>query len=65
MTIILVTHDTLAVASEVKHLACLNKTLVYHGNPEVNETIVEKLYGCPVDLLAHGVPHRVLGPKQN
>jgi len=65
MTIILVTHDTLAIASEVKHIACLNKTLVYHGNPEVNESIVESLYGCPVDLLAHGVPHRVLGPKQN
>ena len=65
MTIILITHDTLAVASEVKHLACLNKTLVYHGDPQVNETIVEGLYGCPVDLLAHGVPHRVLGPKQN
>lgn len=60
MTIILVTHDLLAVSSQVTKLACLNRTLVYHGEPEINENIVNSLYGCPVDLIAHGVPHRVL-----
>lgn len=60
MTIILVTHDLLAIASNVGRLACLNKELVYHGEPELTETVVNHLYGCPVDLLAHGVPHRVL-----
>jgi len=60
MTIILVTHDLLAVSSEVRSLACLNGRLVYHGEPELNERIVNSLYGCPVDLVAHGVPHRVL-----
>ena len=60
MTIVLVTHDLLAISSEVKKLACLNKRLVYHGEPQLNEHIVKELYGCPVDLLAHGVPHRVL-----
>jgi len=60
MTIILVTHDLLAVSSQVKSLACLNTSLVYHGEPELNEHIVNALYGCPVDLIAHGVPHRVL-----
>ena len=60
MTIILVTHDLLAIASQVKRLACLNRKLVYHGEPELNENIVNSLYGCPVDLIAHGVPHRVL-----
>jgi len=60
MTIILVTHDLLAISSEVKHLACLNNKLVYHGQPEINEDVVNNLYGCPVDLIAHGVPHRVL-----
>lgn len=60
MTIVLVTHDLLAVSSEVKKLACLNRKLVYHGEPQLNEHIVNELYGCPVDLIAHGVPHRVL-----
>ena len=60
ITIVLVTHDLLAISSEVKKLACLNGKLVYHGEPQLNEHIVKELYGCPVDLIAHGVPHRVL-----
>lgn len=60
MTIILVTHDLLAISSRVHRLACLNRTLVYHGEPELSEDTVNNLYGCPVDLIAHGVPHRVL-----
>ena len=60
MTIIMVTHDMLAVSSHVKSLACLNKRLVYHGEPEINADIVDSLYGCPIELIAHGVPHRVL-----
>jgi len=60
MTIILVTHDLLAISSQVHRLACLNGRLVYHGEPELTGNIVNNLYGCPVDLIAHGVPHRVL-----
>ncbi len=60
MTIVLVTHDLLAISSQVRKLACLNRHLVYHGEPELSESIVNSLYGCPVDLIAHGVPHRVL-----
>lgn len=68
MTIILVTHDTMAVASQVHKIACLNNRLVYHGEPELDNDTVNSMYGCPVDLIAHGVPHRVLrkherGPK--
>lgn len=64
MTIILVTHDLLAVSSHVRRLACLNGRMVYHGEPELNENIMYSLYGCPVDLIAHGVPHRVLKSHQ-
>jgi zinc transport system ATP-binding protein len=60
MTIIIVTHDLLAVSSQVRSLACLNRKLVYHGEPELTENVVNHLYGCPVDLIAHGIPHRVL-----
>lgn len=60
LSIILVTHDLLAISSYVKTLACLNGNLVYHGSTELNEEVVKSLYGCPIDLIAHGVPHRVL-----
>ena len=51
----MVTHDLLAISSEVKSLACLNREMIYHGQPELNDHIVQTLYGCPVDLIAHGV----------
>ncbi|MFP4187043.1 MAG: metal ABC transporter ATP-binding protein [Acholeplasmataceae bacterium] len=61
LTIILVTHDSLAVSSYISSLACLDRTLIYHGDPELDQKTLEKLYRCPIDLLAHGkVPHRVL-----
>ena len=60
MTIILVTHDMLAISSQVSSLACLSGSLIYHGEPELSAPVVNQLYGCPVDLIAPGVPHRVL-----
>jgi len=59
-SILMVSHDLVAVSSYVKSIICLNKTLIYHGEPELTENTVKQLYGCPIDLIAHGVPHRVL-----
>jgi len=60
MAIILVTHDTGAISSHVKSIACINKTLHYHGEKNKPPKIFEKLYGCPIELIGHGIPHRVL-----
>ena len=60
MTVVMVTHDMLAVASSVTSIACLSHTLVYHGEPELSAEVSTAMYGCPVDLIAHGTPHRVL-----
>jgi zinc transport system ATP-binding protein len=60
MPIVLVTHDLTAVATDVVHIACLNRRLVYHGGGELPPGVVEETYGCPVELIAHGTPHRVL-----
>ncbi len=60
ITIILVTHDLLRGIITGKKPRLLKRGLVYHGEPEINENVVNSLYGCPVDLIAHGVPHRVL-----
>ncbi|MDD4171830.1 MAG: metal ABC transporter ATP-binding protein [Syntrophomonas sp.] len=61
VTIVIVTHDTLAVSSYLKTIACINQNLYYHGDPDLSSDLVMQLYGCPVELIAHGVPHRVLG----
>lgn len=60
MTIVLVSHDISAVSRYVKNLACLNRRLYYSGGKEITADIVEEMYHCPVDLIAHGIPHRVL-----
>lgn len=59
-TIILVSHDIGAISSSVKKIACMNKKLVYHDSKELTKEMVEETYQCPIDLIAHGVPHRVL-----
>lgn len=64
ITVILITHDMGVVSSYVKSIACLNVEMFYHGESEMNENIIEHTFGCPVDLLAHGVPHRVLRPHE-
>lgn len=64
ITIVMVTHNVMAISSNVKELACLNVGMVYHGDPELSEEVVNTLYGCPVELVAHGVPHRVLKEHQ-
>lgn len=62
MTIVMVSHDISAVSRYVKTLACLNGTLFHQGSKELTNEILGKVYNCPVDLIAHGVPHRVLTP---
>jgi len=59
-TIILVSHDVGAISRSVKKIACMNKTLVYHNTKELTAEMLEEAYKCPIDLIAHGVPHRVL-----
>jgi zinc transport system ATP-binding protein len=59
VTILLVSHDMGAVSSYVKSVGCLNRHLFYHGGDHLTPEMVELAYQCPVDLVAHGVPHRV------
>lgn len=59
-TIILVSHDVGAISRSVKKIACMNKKLVYHDTKEITKEMLEQAYECPIDLIAHGVPHRVL-----
>ncbi|RZB36866.1 MAG: zinc transport system ATP-binding protein [Desulfobacteraceae bacterium Eth-SRB2] len=60
MTIVVVTHDLTAFARTYTHIACINKNLYPHGKGELNTQVLEKVYGCPVELLGHGIPHTIL-----
>lgn len=60
LAIVLVSHDIGVISRYVKTIACLNVRLHYHHSRELTPEMVEAAYGCPVDLVAHGQPHRVL-----
>jgi zinc transport system ATP-binding protein len=60
MTIVISSHDVTGVSSRVGSIACLNRRLFFHPSSELTPDVLAEVYGCPVELLAHGVPHRVL-----
>jgi zinc transport system ATP-binding protein len=60
MTIILVSHDLNVISTHVKSVACVNHTVFHHHSPEITPEMMQKTYNCPVELVAHGMPHRVL-----
>jgi zinc transport system ATP-binding protein len=65
VTIIMVSHDMNAVSSYVKSIGCLNRKLHYHGSKEISKDMLDAIYECPIDLIAHGLPHRVLSPHHH
>ncbi len=60
MAIVLVSHDVSAVSVHVDKIACLNHRLYYHNSKEIRAEDLIQAYRCPVEMIAHGVPHRVL-----
>jgi zinc transport system ATP-binding protein len=60
VTVLVVSHDLLALSSYIKSVACVNRRVHFHGAAEVTEEMIELAYQCPMELIAHGLPHRVL-----
>lgn len=60
MAIVVVTHDPTPFAKTYKHIACINKNIFFHGREELDSHTLEEVYGCPVELLGHGIPHTIL-----
>lgn len=61
ITILMITHDIGVISKHVNHVACLNRRLYQHESNQITADMLAKTYGCPVDLITHGiVPHRVL-----
>ena len=68
--ILVVSHDLVAISTYVKSVACVNRRLHYHNQAEITGEMLEEMYPCtdedvcPVELIAHGLPHRVLKHHQ-
>jgi len=60
VTIVVITHDIGVVSSHLKSIACVNKHFIHHGGGQITQEMIDMAYQCPVDLIAHGLPHRVL-----
>ncbi len=60
MPVVVVSHDVTIFSGAVRQIACVNRDLHYHATGEVTGEMLEEVYGCPVELVAHGVPHRVI-----
>ena len=66
ITIIVVSHDLMVVSEFVRSVACVNQRLHHHDHAELTGEMIEMMYECtaeevcPVELIAHGAPHRVL-----
>lgn len=62
MAIIVISHDIGAVSAHMDKIACMNRRLYAHDNKEMSREDFISSYGCSVELVAHGVPHRVFDP---
>jgi zinc transport system ATP-binding protein len=60
VTIVVITHDIGVVSSYMKSIACVNKHFIFHEGGKITQDMIDIAYQCPVDLVAHGMPHRVL-----
>ena len=60
MAIIVVTHDISALSKYVNKIACLNRRLYYNESKQITREMWMEAYQCPVDIIAHGLPHRVV-----
>lgn len=65
LTILMISHNLSAVSTYVKTVGCLNHRLFYHNDKLITSEMIEQTYQCPVDLIAHGVPHRVFSHHHN
>ena len=58
LTVLLVTHDIGAVMREATTVACINRSLVFHGPAHaITQRELSALYGLPMDVLLHDALH--------
>jgi zinc transport system ATP-binding protein len=58
INILLVSHDIGMVIREASTVACINRSIVFHGAPhDLTQDELAKLYGFPVEVLLHDALH--------
>lgn len=64
MTVVVISHDLTIIPKYSTSVACVSGSVHKHDEAEVTEDMIHESYGavdgCPVELVAHGHPHRVL-----
>lgn len=60
VTIVVISHDIGVISRHMKSIACINKHFIFHAGGQITREMLDMAYQCPVDLIAHGLPHRVL-----
>ena len=65
VTIVMASHDLMVLSSHIKSVACVNQNVEFHEAGEITREMIEMAYHCPVELIAHGFPHRVLRIHEN
>ena len=55
MTIVVVSHDIGFISHYVTRVACLNRTLLCHQPLPIESEVIQRLYGMPVQRIAHGI----------
>ncbi len=58
MTVIVVSHDIGGISSHVRSIICVNRRAVGGQSDHLTQEMLETVYDCPVDLLAHMARHR-------
>ena len=55
LTIVMVSHDIGVITAYVDEIACLNRTLHYHGSPlgALDEKVLRGLYGKSMEIIMH------------
>lgn len=55
LTIIMVSHDIGTITTYVDEIACMNRTLHYHGNPlgAFDKDVLKGLYGKSIEIIMH------------
>jgi zinc transport system ATP-binding protein len=59
LTVLIVSHDLVALAGEADQLMCINRRLHVHGNPEdvIHSHAIREAYSCEFDFIAGELEH--------
>ena len=59
MSILIISHDIGTITSYTDDVICVNKSVHYHEGSKLSNNDIQNTYGCPIDLIGHGIPHRI------